>query len=344
MFLENGYLDFDYIMAQGAVYNFICGGRGIGKTFGALRWAVDHGIKFVLLRRTQTKVDILKTEDFNPFKALYSALGADYYFTMSNITKSITGVYRGEKTPESQPCGYIMALSTIANVRGYDSDAQLVIFDEFIPEVQEKKIKGEGQAFLNALETIGRNRELQGKPPLKLLALSNSNNMVNPIFIELRLVSVVEKMLKKVNAENLPYYIRKMPDRDAAIFLLNKTPISTAKAETSLYRLAGSGEFSDMALHNKFNDLDVTLVRSYNLREFKPVVQVGELCIYVHKSQPRYYVSSLTTGSPPVYSSGTMDLKRFAMDYYFIWLAYLSKIVYFESYLLQSLFENYYAK
>ena len=345
---QNGYLDYDFIISRGATYNFIVGGRGTGKTFGALKWVIDNKMKFIFLRRTQTQVDMIKNDDLNPFNALETVLGPQYSFMVRNINKSITGVYPTEfnaetqrKEPESEPIGYIMALSTISNIRGFDaSDVKIIIFDEFIGEKHEKPIRSEGTAFLNCVETISRNREVNGQPPVKVLALANSNDLVNPIFIELKIVNTVERMIKNAGDQLGVYRIIK--DRDLAIFLLNKSPISEAKAKTSLYRLAGKSEFTDMAINNEFINENKAFIRSCNIKEYKPVVTVGELTVYVHKSQNNYYVTSYRTGSPPVYDAGAMDLKRFTRDYYFLWLAYMNKFILFESYLNQVLFERYF--
>lgn len=343
-----GYLDYDFIFSRGAIYNFIVGGRGTGKTFGALKWVIDNNAKFIFLRRTQTQADMVKNEDMNPFKALETTLGPQYAFTVRNLNKSITGVYPMEfnaqkqrKEPTAAPIGYIMALSTISNIRGFDaSGVSVIIYDEFIGEKHEKPIRSEGTAFLNCIETISRNRELNGQPPVKVVALANSNDLVNPIFIELKIVNIVERMIKTAGDQMGVYRI--LPERDLAIFLLNKSPISEAKAKTSLYRLAGKSEFSDMAINNKFVNENKAFIRSCNIKEYKPVVTVGELTVYVHKAQNNYYVTSYRTGSPPVYDAGPMDLKRFTRDYYFLWLAYLNKFIMFESYLNQVLFEKYF--
>ena len=55
---ENGYLDFPAIMAAVRVpFLFIIGGRGTGKTYGAEKWAIESGKKFIFLRRTQSQAD-----------------------------------------------------------------------------------------------------------------------------------------------------------------------------------------------------------------------------------------------------------------------------------------------
>lgn len=341
---DNGYLNIPQIMKGPAVYNFIVGGRGIGKTFGALKYAVDNKIKFIFMRRTQVQVDMIKDDNLNPFNALTAVLGHDYEFMMKKINKNITAVYHAQWDPEKQmnvDCGpilgYIMALSTVSNIRGFDaSDVSMLIYDEFIGEKHERPIRDEGAAFLNALETIARNRELQGLEPLKVLCLSNSNDLANPIFIQLKIVKDVERMVR--NGQEYRY----MPDRHLALYVLQITPIGAAKAQTTLYKLAGDSEFTQMALSNDFSNEEMAEIRPQNIRDYKPVVQVGEICIYRHKSKHLYYVTSFRSGSPEIYDSSAMDLKRFSRNMYHIWLAYLNRHVIFESYMDQVLLENYF--
>ncbi len=345
LYSDSGYLNVPAIIDGPAIYSFIVGGRGIGKTFGSLKEVIDRNLKFIFMRRTQVQVDMIKDDNLNPFNALTAALGNDYQFIMKKVNKNITAVYRGEFDPEKQIyiasgniLGYIMALSTVSNIRGFDaSDVDILIYDEFIGEKHERPIRDEGAAFLNALETIARNRELQGRKPLKVLCLSNSNDLANPIFIQLKIVKDVENMVKKGQE------YRYMPERHLALYVLQITPIGAAKAQTTLYKLAGDSEFTQMALANDFSNEEMADIKPQNIKEFKPVVQVGEICIYRHKSKYLYYVTSFKTGTPEVYDSSAMDLKRFSRNMYRIWLAYLNRHVVFESYLDQVLLEKYFS-
>ena len=238
-YTKDGYIDFKKLLDEDrSIYKFVVGGRGTGKTFGILKHMIENDIKFIFMRRTQTQVDMIKSDELNPFKALYSALGKDWLFNVQNINKNISAVYRTVYDPEEQmyvssgaPIGYIMALSTVANIRGFDaSDVDYLIYDEFIGEKHEKPIAAEGTAFLNAIETIARNRELQGKDPMKVVCLSNSTNLANAIFIELKIITVCEKMLKAGKDHIV------LKDRDMSIWMMNDSPISRKKADTSLYR------------------------------------------------------------------------------------------------------------
>lgn len=347
---SNGYIDVAKLMEKDqAVYKFIVGARGIGKTFGILKWMIDQyrdtGNKFVYLRRTQVQVDMIKTPELNPFKALEDELGTDYAFILNGINKNVTGIYEQVYDPEKNlyvptgaPIGYILALSTIANIRGIGgSDIVHIFYDEFIGERHEKPIKSEGTAFLNALETIGRNRELKGLPPLPVTCASNSVNLGNALFVELKFITSIEKALKK-GTEHIY-----LPDRDTSIYILKDNPISKKKAKTSLYRLAGTeSDFSRMSLSNEFNREYMGQVKSRNLKDYIPLCNVGELCIYRHKARREWYITEHASGKPKdTYESSDIEIKRWSNDYYYLKLAYLNRHIFFESYIQQVLFERY---
>ena len=344
-YTKDGYIDFDRLLKEDqSIYKFIVGGRGTGKTFGILKYMIEHEKKFIFMRRTQTQVDMIKNDELNPFRALYSVLGKEWLFNVSNINKNISAVYKTVYDPEEQMCvssgapiGYIMALSTVANIRGFDaSDVDYLIYDEFIGEKHEKPITAEGTAFLNAIETIARNRELQGREAMKVICLSNSTNLANAIFIELKIITVCEKMLKK-GQDHI-----QLKDRDMSIWMMNDSPISRKKADTSLYRLSGRGsDFAKMSLDNQFNKEYFGQVKSRKLAEFRPLVQVGEIVIYKHKNRHEWYVTEHFSGHPEVYDSSEIELKRFAHDFYYLKLAYLNRHIFFESYIQQVLFEKY---
>ena len=339
MFTEQGYIDFNYIMKDRNPFIFIVGGRGSGKTYGAIKWALDNGKTFFFMRRTQIQIDMIRNDAFSPFKAI------DAGICVSTISKSLTGVYRGTADqegiyrPSGAPIGYMCALSTISNIRGFDASmVDLIIYDEFIGEAHERPVKNEGQAFLNAYETINRNRELSGSEPVQLLALANSNNLANPIFVELQLVSAVEKMIR---TDRQTY---RNADRGVSVYMVNHSPVLDAKRRTALYKLAGKGEFSEMALENKFTKEEMDRIESRDLKPFRLVCSVGELRIYKKKDNSEYYVTGHESGTTKaVYTSGTMDLKRFRRDQYFLWLAYLKGKIIFESYIYKVIFEKYFA-
>ena len=343
MFTKEGYIDFKYIMRDASPFIFIVGGRGSGKTYGAIQYALRENKTFFFMRRTQTQIDLIKNDSFSPFKAV------DESIIVSSINKNLTGVYRGSQnsdgtwSPAGSPIGYLCALSTISNIRGFDaSSVDMIIYDEFIGEAHERPIKNEGQAFLNAYETINRNRELNGQEPVKVLALANSNSLANPIFVELQLVTPVEKMLRSSD-NKIGYTSYKNASRGVSVYMINRSPILEAKQKTALYKLSGDSEFSAMALKNEFTQEEMDHIKPQSLKPYRLLCCVGEICAYKKKDSTGYYITGHKSGSTEtIYQSSSTDLKRFRRDQYFLWLAYLNGKILFESYIYKVLFEKYF--
>lgn len=334
IYLSSGYIDIDSILSQNLPFNFIIGGRGTGKTYGALKAAYVNDIRFMLMRRTQSQCDLINKPEFNPYKAVCADLSAE--ISVRSISKYNSIIYEQVSEDSEKLLGYTCALSTIANLRGFDaSDVQLMIYDEFIPERHERAMKNEGSAFLNAYETINRNRELKGQDPLQVLAMANAFDIANAIFLELGLVGICEKMQLK----GQEVYINR--ERGVQIVLLQDSKISRAKADTALYKVA-SGSFADMSLVNDFVYNDRSDVKSLPLKSYRLICVVGEIAIYKHKSMSEYYVSEHKTGSAVTYGSDEIGVKRYQKRFGMrLFSAYMHNNVRFESILTKSLFELY---
>lgn len=333
IYLNSGYLNIRKILEYGLPFNFVVGGRGTGKTYGALRTAYEDRTRIMLMRRTQAQCDLINKPEFNPFKVINADLGS--HVEVKPVSKYNSKLV--EITEEEEfLVGYSCALSTISNMRGFDaSDVKLLIYDEFIPEKHERAIKNEGSAFLNAYETINRNRELKHQEPLQVLCLANAFNIANPIFLELGLVGRCEKM-KKADQE---LYIDR--ERGVLIVLLQHSRISKAKAETALYKLS-SGSYAEMALSNDFVYNPTDNVKSQSLKEYKLLCTVGEISIYKHKSKRQYYVSEHRTGTAASFATDEVALQRYRKNYGLIlYAAYMRNNVRFENLLTKSLFELY---
>lgn len=338
---DNGYVNIPGILEHEAAAIFIYGGRGTGKTYGALQEYIDSNRKFIYMRRLQAQVDIVKKDDMQPFRVLNDDRG--WNIKPYPINKYISAFYEtdvnedGKEFPTGDLKGIITSLSTFSNLRGVDGhDIKIMHLDEFIPELNERPIKDEAGALFNAYETINRNRELQGEDPLKLLCTANSNRIDNPIFMELGLVRIAEKIRK--NGQEW-YYDKK---RRMLLIDLYKSKISEAKANTALYQLTKGTEFYNMAIKNAFINEERGRIETRPIKEYRPVVAIGEITIYKHKSKKEYYVTGFRSGSPVTYGTGEKDRARFKKDYIHIWRAYMKKEVVFEEYINEILFDKYY--
>ena len=342
IYLDNGYLDFKKILSYKMPYNFIIGGRGTGKTYGALKYCVENNIPFIFMRRTQSQLDVIRKDDYQPFKKLNKDLGWEIHPVQ--LTKYSSAFYECERDKngkwkpkeDSKALGLMVALSTISNVRGFDAtDRDVLIYDEMIPERHERPIREEASAFFNAIETIQRNRELEGKEPLIVLGLSNSNELANPIFIELKIVKKAMALMSKGIEVDIDQ------KRALGLFLLHDSKISEAKRDTALYRLTKGTTFESMSIDNNFSDMVGVKVRSRNLKEYKPVAAIGEITVYKHKSNSSYYVSMHKMGAPEEYSISDADIMRFRHKYTYLLDAYLFDRIDFEEYACETLFKKY---
>ena len=131
--------------------------------------------------------------------------------------------------------------------------------------------------------------------------------------------------------------------RGIGLFILHDNPIAKKKAQTALYKMVGDGQFSRMSLENDFSMEERSRIESRKLTEYKPVVMIGELTIFRHKSRREYYVASCKAGGCPVFGTGDVERARFRRAYGNIWLEYLKDHIIFEEYLSEILFKKYYS-
>lgn len=335
-YLPNGYLDFAPIYNSTLPYWFINGARGIiGKTYGSLKYAKDHNIKIMYMRRTQAQADISSNPVFSPYKSINRDDGCNIQMKPVSKYNSLICICDDEGAVK-QELGYTCALSTISNIRSFDaSDIDVVIYDEFIPEAHERPIKNEAAALFNALETIGRNRELYGKPPLKLIALSNSNDVSCPIYQELGVVGVARKM--QARGRDLWQNYK----RGLSILIPHNPPLHDQKAASSLYQMTKGSDFSSMALENEWQNNDFGLVASRPIQEYKALVNVGKLYICKHKSNGSYYVTMHQMSCKHTFSDDRIELARFRAVYPWVYPAYMARSIIFETEQCELLLREY---
>lgn len=333
LFLKNGYLNFNFFDAyieKGINYIIIVGGRGTGKTFGSIDWSYTHDLPFVYSRKNQVQLDFIRSEEENPIQAVNRVMG----YNLESINKGKTT----KITEANKEVGFMVALSAISGIRGFDAYKYKVwIYDEFIHEEHEKPLKAEFEAYNNAYETINRNRELEGAPPIIAFLLANSNSLKSDILMGWGLVEILRKMRKK----GQEIYVDK--DRPFMIVDLVNSPISIKKKETALYRMNAGNEFSKMALGNEFAYDRTDKLKSMPLNEYIIDIQVADLFFYKHKSRHEYYISPHQRGTPKEVidptGEGKKRLQRRGERYY---RAFVNDKIKFENMTTKIKFENYF--
>lgn len=305
-------------------YQAFVGGRGDGKTYSALRMGVEHWMdnqdKFVFMRRTDKELKRLmdsriRGEAMNPFKSLNSDFNWSYgivpYADNVGLISERESGENGKMVACGDDIGYAVSLSTVAGLRGIDlTDCSMMIYDEFIAERHVRKMAGEGEAILNAIETIGRNRELRGEKPLKCFFLANAFDIYNPFFVELGVVDKVEKM---INRGQHDYYDR---SRGLAIHLLeNSAEFNEMKSQTAIMKLTKGSRYYDMALNNDFVYNDFSLIGWRNVKGHRPVIAIGDVYIWSKKGQSYYYATYTPGRCQTLNGDNLRDCKYFFVKY-----------------------------
>ena len=325
---KNGYINMPAIIKTGYPFIFIPAARGTGKTYGTLKYFINESEKILLLRRTQKEANLQGHADSTSYKPVLDDLGIDQYYC--RMTEGIGHVYINDGK-EAAVCA---ALSTFATVRGMGyNDINHIVYDEFIPEPHVRKIANEGMALSNLYESVDRNRQLEGRPPVQLICLANSVNMQNDIFMYFDLIRHAEQMIQEQEE------VRTIGNK--LLIIPQHSPISEKKAGTALYQAVNS-EFAEMAIKNKFILNDFTYVQRRNLQEYKCMFQIGDIYVYQHKSEREYYVTYQKGQTKNIYPAGYAALTKLRREKWRFVEYYLDGMIRFENYNCIALFEKYF--
>lgn len=265
--------------------NLLFGNRGPGKTYSIIWHRIENALKdpskhkFIWLRDSETVVKKLASSGITaPIEADHPEIGHTIIKKQDNNYCFINE----PKTDKECVIGYLMALSTFHNARGLDySDVDTIVFDEMMPEEGTIIRKGQGALWLNMYESVNRNRELKGQPPVKVIFLSNTNCLYSEILEDFGLSTIVERM--QLND------IKSYRDADVWIEFLEAAEYTQAKSKTLLYRLSKNRKFNDMALNNKFNDNMALIVPDMNLKGSKGLLTLDKRYTLIQLSDGRLY-------------------------------------------------------
>ena len=167
------FYSYSRILSYNAFLNFLIGERGVGKTYGAVKFVTKEFIKkghqFVYLRRY--KSDLKKSTP-----TFFDSLINNQEFPEHELKAKGNNFYIDETL-----AGYAITLSTAQDLKSANFDkVKYIIFDEFIIDEGVKKyyLSNEVEVFLNLLESISRMRNV------KVFLLGNAGNLItNPYFL-----------------------------------------------------------------------------------------------------------------------------------------------------------------
>ena len=174
------FYDFTEVLSHNGVYNFIVGGRGLGKTYGAKKLAIKnylkHGNQFIYLRRYKTELGARTS-----FFADVSEEFPDEVFRVEGLLAQVLD--KGASTDKKQvwhTMGYFMALSNAQSRKSMAlPDVTEIIFDEFIIEKGALHyLPDESKVFNDFYSTVDR-----WKDKTRVLFLANALTIMNPYFL-----------------------------------------------------------------------------------------------------------------------------------------------------------------
>ena len=130
LYLPSGYVDFPAIYSRGFTWNWLTGGRAIGKTFGCLEEHLHKNPRiFLYIRRTAKQYQAVKSKDFSPLNPIAKMYNEEYKYEDVPHEDS-TRIYRVLGDDKKELVGYMSALSTFYNVRGLNADVvRDIIYD-----------------------------------------------------------------------------------------------------------------------------------------------------------------------------------------------------------------------
>lgn len=230
------FLDFNKILSYGSLLNFIIAERGVGKTYGAKKFIVNHfkskHKQSVYVRRYNRELQesLKKGKDMIFFNQIKKEFPNDK-LTNSNDLLLCNG----------DTCGYCIPLSTSNILKSVSfEDVDTIIFDEFIIDKGcYHYLQNEVVMFMELIETIARL-----KPNIKVLLLGNAISITNPYFLELNLSLPY----------NSEYKIFKRDNKGQALILVyygKNLKYREEKKKTRLGQLFDGTKYGEYAIDNK---------------------------------------------------------------------------------------------
>lgn len=237
------YYSFAKLDSYNAFYNMAVGGRGIGKTFGrkrkALQDAVKRGDQFVYMRRYKEELQLAKETFFVDVQHLFPKHDFQTRGRMALMAPIST---RDDKKRKWTTIGFFVALSTAQSYKSVDfSHVKTIIFDEFILEkTATHYLPNEAVLFNNFYSTVDR---YKGKTRVYFLA--NSVVITNPYFIYWKIDP------DRADANGF----LKVDDKGFMIcHFIDSDEFENEVFQTDFGQFIAGTEYADYAVGNKFSD------------------------------------------------------------------------------------------
>ena len=298
------YYDGYQTLTYNALFNFIIGNRGSGKTFFGKRWAINdflkNGNEFVYLRRYVKELNKIKTF-FNDVSEFYP----NVKFEVKGRKFFINDKYAGEAMP--------LSTSKIEKSTSFPK-VNKILFDEFIIDKGVYRyLTNEIDYFLEFYETIARTREV------KVFFLANAITQTNPYFLYFGIELPYNKTRQTFYNDGKGNYTKKRQGRDPDILieLVANDEFIKMKEKTRFGKLIAGTDYFDYAVKNTFlRDSNEFIVKKQGTAKYRfLIVYKGQnLGVWIDTVNGYYLLSnSIDPSNKIMYSFTTDDHKTNTM-------------------------------
>lgn len=218
------FFNLDKIRSYNALYNFLHGARGVGKTFSCKNLGISdfkkNGSQFIYLRRHETELSPAILEEF-----FLDIQGLNY----PNDDLKVNGK---KFYINGDVAGYALALSTAGALKGMSfPHVNLIIYDEYCLDGlgYHRYLRDEVDMFFNFYETVARFRDVY------VYFLANNSTLVNPYLID-------ERFDLRIPEKGTEFY-RNKNHGEAVIQLIDNPEYSLARKSTRSGKVMASGKF-----------------------------------------------------------------------------------------------------
>lgn len=311
---KHPYYNYNRLNSYNGTYNFLVGGRGLGKTYGAKKRAISDALtkdaQFIYLRRYKTEMQAAR----NTFFADVQHEFPDYDFKVhGNLAQASSAAKRNDKKREWLTIGYFIALSTSQKEKSVSyPKVKTIIFDEFLIEKGTLHyLPNETTIFTNFYSTVDRYQD-----KTRVYFLANSVSIMNPYFIDY-----------KIEPDSKREFIVKA-DGFIVCHFPNSEAFNTSVYETRFGRFIKDTEYADYAVGNSFDDNNSAMLESKDSRArymFTLECANGVFSVWLNMFNNEYFIQDKLPKTQEIFTlvPSKMDKHKTLMTYSDPPLAYL---------------------
>ena len=321
LYTPEGWINIPAIAERPTWLKVIIGARQVGKTYGCLKYHLDQRIPFILMRRTTEELKfIANNSELDPF----AKFAPEYHTMIKGISGSyVIADYNDDGIIAGTERGIALSLPLISHIRGFDgSRFESVVLDEAVPEKGVRVLQTEGDSLLNAYTTISGNRELEGKQPLTLWLLANTNNINSPILEALNLTDDIIRM----RAKGQEYF-----EADGVSIFQGRSEVITDKRRQTVLarRVRQDGAFAQMAYNNEWAYDESPIIKQRSMKGLTPVCSYGKLLYFWEDAAGVYCCASQHRTEH--YDDNDFETEQFTANYRWLLRWYAEGLVTFAN-------------